>query len=192
MNQVNQRPTPDSYNSFQRYLAAKVTVDDRALNRPVWERLVAALPVSEALGRPLQVLEVGAGIGTMVERLLAWLPPRGLAYTALDALPAGPGRREGFPPLPEAHNGRISLDAESLVLFADGTFLVGDEYGPNLYRFSANGVLLGAVRPPEAFIPRRGGLESFASNNPPAGRPAPGTAVGCALPRRRRHPAARI
>lgn len=87
MNQVNQRPTPDPYDSFQRYLAAKVTVDDRALNRHVWARLAAALPAPEALGRPLRVLEVGAGIGTMVERFLAWLPPRDIAYTALDARP---------------------------------------------------------------------------------------------------------
>ena len=31
-------PIPDSYN-FQRYLAAKKTVDDRALNRQVWDTL---------------------------------------------------------------------------------------------------------------------------------------------------------
>lgn len=87
VNQVNQHSNPDPYDSFQRYLAAKVTVDDRALNRHVWERLAAALPAPETLGRPLRVLEVGAGIGTMVERFLAWLPPRAMAYTALDALP---------------------------------------------------------------------------------------------------------
>lgn len=82
---MNPSFTPDFTPSFQRYLAAKATVDDRALNRRVWERLAGALPSPEALGRPLQVLEVGAGIGTMVERFLAWLPPRALVYTALDA-----------------------------------------------------------------------------------------------------------
>ncbi|MCX7707120.1 MAG: class I SAM-dependent methyltransferase [Anaerolineae bacterium] len=84
---MNQRPIPDLYNSFQRYLAAKVTVDDRALNRHVWDRLVAALPDQRRLGRPLRVLEVGAGIGTMIERFLTWLPHRDIIYTALDALP---------------------------------------------------------------------------------------------------------
>lgn len=87
MSQANQRPAPEIHDSFQRYLAAKVTVDDRALNRHVWEQLVAALPDSRTLGRPLRVLEVGAGIGTMIERFLTWLPRRDIAYTALDALP---------------------------------------------------------------------------------------------------------
>lgn len=66
--------------SFPRYLAAKKTVDDRALNGHVWQTLVAALPPG-----PLDVLEVGAGIGTMVERLMARgvLPP-GSRYTAID------------------------------------------------------------------------------------------------------------
>lgn len=50
--------------SFPRYLAAKQTVDDRALNRQVWQAMAAALPQ-----RPFRILEVGAGIGTMVERL---------------------------------------------------------------------------------------------------------------------------
>ncbi len=49
--------------SFTRYLAAKKTVDDRALNAHVWGTLAASLPAG-----PLRVLEVGAGIGTMAER----------------------------------------------------------------------------------------------------------------------------
>jgi SAM-dependent methyltransferase len=69
---------------FIRYLAAKKTVDDRALNAQVWQALAAHLPPAS---RPLAVLEVGAGIGTMVERVLA----RGLFsrahYTAIDAAP---------------------------------------------------------------------------------------------------------
>lgn len=69
--------------TFPRYLAAKKTIDDRALNVPVWETLKTNLPAD----RPLRVLEVGAGIGTMLERALE----RGLltraAYTALDEQP---------------------------------------------------------------------------------------------------------
>jgi SAM-dependent methyltransferase len=69
--------------SFQRYLSAKKSVDDRALNRRVWERMAASLPS----GRPLQVLEMGAGIGTMVERMLDWGALRHAEYTAIDSMP---------------------------------------------------------------------------------------------------------
>lgn len=77
-------------NPFVRYLEAKRTVDDRALNRPVWTEL-ARLVDERTAGdeRPLEVLEIGAGIGTMVERVLAWQlfgpQPRPLRYTVLDA-----------------------------------------------------------------------------------------------------------
>lgn len=53
--------------SFPHYLLAKQTVDDRALNRHVYESLSASLP-----GQRLRIIEVGAGIGTMLTRLLRW------------------------------------------------------------------------------------------------------------------------
>lgn len=56
---------PDTY-TYPRYLAAKETVDDRALNRRVWTRFVEALCQTSSA----RVLEVGAGIGATVERLL--------------------------------------------------------------------------------------------------------------------------
>ena len=56
--------------SLLRYLAAKRSVDDRALNWQVWQHLVAALPRATPQ-QPLRILEVGAGIGSMVERLVA-------------------------------------------------------------------------------------------------------------------------
>ncbi|WP_170977225.1 class I SAM-dependent methyltransferase [Halorussus salinisoli] len=67
--------------NFQRYLSAKRTVDDRALNRRVEDRLADELRERDRL----RVLEVGAGVGTTVTRLLArpWLPDR-VTYTALD------------------------------------------------------------------------------------------------------------
>jgi hypothetical protein len=97
----------------------------------------------------------------------------GTPLTSLDPSPTVSGVRTGFPALPQAFNGRISLDAEGLVLLPDGTFFICDEYGPYLYRFSAAGVLLGAIRPPEAFIPKRGGRDSFSSDNPASGQPSP-------------------
>lgn len=56
---------------YPRYLAAKKGIDDRALNRQVWETLRHALP--QATGRgPAAILEIGAGIGTMLERVVDW------------------------------------------------------------------------------------------------------------------------
>jgi hypothetical protein len=62
--------TPDKVSmtpGYARYLAAKTTVDDRALNRPVLAELRRLMPAGA-----LRTLEVGAGLGTMVARLLDW------------------------------------------------------------------------------------------------------------------------
>src|SRR5262249_29373901 len=79
----------------------------------------------------------------------------------------------GFPDLPQASNGRVSIDSESLALLPDGSFFIGDEYGPYVYRFSPAGRMLAAIRPPEAFVPKRNGKDQFASNNPGPGAQAP-------------------
>lgn len=103
----------------------------------------------------------------------------GTSLTSLDPSPTTSGTRAGFPKLPQAPvsiNGRISLDAEGLALLSDGSFFVCDEYGPYLYRFSADGTLLGAIRPPEALIPKRNSQDSFSSDNPAAGQPSPSPA----------------
>ncbi len=72
---------------FQRYLLAKRTVDDRAMNARVWQAFVAWLAAHTGPSRA-ELLEIGAGVGTMLERLVE----RGVlplsAYTALDADPA--------------------------------------------------------------------------------------------------------
>jgi SAM-dependent methyltransferase len=74
------------FNDFQRYLAAKQPIDDRALHFGVWQALQHAWAITPG---PRHVLEVGAGIGTMLERLLAHdFLRRGDAYTAVDADPA--------------------------------------------------------------------------------------------------------
>src|ERR1700749_4593547 len=62
---------------YARYLAAKTTVDDRALNGHVLAELRRVMPVGlkpvglMPVGAP-RVLEIGAGLGTMVARLLDW------------------------------------------------------------------------------------------------------------------------
>jgi hypothetical protein len=41
--------------------------------------------------------------------------------------------------MPQASTGAISIDSEAVVLMTDGTFYISDEYGPYIYRFSADG-----------------------------------------------------
>src|SRR6516225_9213541 len=72
--------------SLMRYLAAKKSVDDRALNWQVWQCLVAALPRATT-EQPLRILEVGAGIGSMVERLVGGDVLTHATYTAIDQAP---------------------------------------------------------------------------------------------------------
>ncbi|MEW6529438.1 MAG: class I SAM-dependent methyltransferase [Thermodesulfobacteriota bacterium] len=75
-------PIPSQF-QLTRYLASKKTVDDRALNQAVMGELAAQLSAMSS-PEPIRVLEVGAGIGTMVERLLERKILRRAAYTALD------------------------------------------------------------------------------------------------------------
>jgi SAM-dependent methyltransferase len=75
-------PGPDDY-SFIRYLEAKKSIDDRALNQAVWQRMAEPLREIQET-RSVTILEVGCGIGTMIERMIE----RGLltkaVYTAID------------------------------------------------------------------------------------------------------------
>ena len=77
-------PVPSSY-PFTRYLSAKKSVDDRALNKNVWKSLAATLN-RETVGRPIRILEIGAGIGTMLERALEWGLLTSAEYTAIDSM----------------------------------------------------------------------------------------------------------
>ena len=69
--------------SFTQYLKTKQSIDDRSLNRNVWESLASAI-ASEPVDRPLRVFEVGAGIGTMLARMLDWELFRFAEYTGID------------------------------------------------------------------------------------------------------------
>lgn len=67
---------------YSRYLLSKRSVDDRALNRPVLERLGGELRV---LGDKVpRIVEIGAGMGTMVARLVEWRLLRRAEYLLLD------------------------------------------------------------------------------------------------------------
>jgi SAM-dependent methyltransferase len=69
--------------SFSHYLLSKQTVDDRALNKDVLNAL--RLSLSQ---QPVSVIEVGAGIGTMLRRLIQWGVLCNGEYTLVDALNA--------------------------------------------------------------------------------------------------------
>jgi SAM-dependent methyltransferase len=69
---------------YQRYLVAKRTVDARAFNMHVWEALETALA---AFPRPLRVLELGAGVGSMAVRFLERGLLRNADYTLVDQVP---------------------------------------------------------------------------------------------------------
>ena len=80
---------PETGTGFDpRYLAAKRSIDDRALNHHVWETLRRALPQA-AGGEPVKILEIGAGIGTMLQRLVDWgLLTGPVTYVATDSDPS--------------------------------------------------------------------------------------------------------
>jgi SAM-dependent methyltransferase len=88
---------PDEY-PFIRYLAAKKEVDDRALNRHVLQSLEKALS-NFGRGLPLDILEVGAGIGTMLERLAGWGILKNARYEAIDLEPRHIGEAVRLVPL---------------------------------------------------------------------------------------------
>jgi len=67
--------------SFPYYLLSKQSVDDRALNKDVLKTLKASLPQ-----QPIRIIEVGAGIGTMVRRLVRWDMIRQCEYVMVDEM----------------------------------------------------------------------------------------------------------
>lgn len=71
-------------NPFIRYLQSKKSVDDRSLNLRVWNTLQEKLAQAQ---KPIKILEIGGGIGTMLMRLLNdKILPNG-TYTLLDHSP---------------------------------------------------------------------------------------------------------
>ncbi|EJD01313.1 uncharacterized protein FOMMEDRAFT_30029 [Fomitiporia mediterranea MF3/22] len=94
--------------------------------------------------------------------------------TGLDALGVQPAGG-GFPvlPVPSEVFNHLSVDCEGLVLNADGSFFMSDEYGPYIYSFSPSGHLLQAIQPPNAFLPFIDGTLNFTSEtDPDTGRAA--------------------
>lgn len=86
----------------------------------------------------------------------------GAPTTGLDAT----SYRNSTPILPIASSSynHISTDAEGLVLNADGTFWVSDEYGPYIYKYSAAGLLLQTIALPRAALPFLNGQPYFSAS----------------------------
>ncbi|KAF8604345.1 hypothetical protein BDV93DRAFT_492130 [Ceratobasidium sp. AG-I] len=76
-------------------------------------------------------------------------------------------------PAPLSQSSKLSVDAEGLVLNADGSFWSSDEYGPYIYRFDASGTLVQVIQPPTAALPTINGKLNFTSAlSPDFGRDA--------------------
>jgi len=58
--------------------------------------------------------------------------------------------------VPKTAGGKISVDAEGLALFNDGSGYVTDEYGPNIY-YIQNGNITSVINPPASAMPRAAG-----------------------------------
>jgi hypothetical protein len=120
-----------------RYLDAKKSVDDRALNRRVLQNFTGLL-WDMAPERPIQILEIGAGIGTMVERLLDWGALKQATYTAIDRDPNAVS--EGYHRLPRwaassGYDVTRKSPREILLKRGDQEFLVAFE-ATELYDFA--------------------------------------------------------
>lgn len=68
---------------FPHYLLSKQSVDDRALNKDVLNALESNLPP-----QPIRIIEVGAGIGTMLRRLIRWNVIHQAEYVLVDEMTA--------------------------------------------------------------------------------------------------------
>lgn len=104
----------EDYTNFIRYLAAKKSVDDRALNQQIWDQLAAVL---KDTGHSIRILEIGGGIGTMIERLLERQVIHDAAYTLLDEQPENIAEaRRRLPTWAQEHGYEASWDEDILLL----------------------------------------------------------------------------
>jgi SAM-dependent methyltransferase len=119
------------------YLQSKRSVDDRALCRHVLDALRAEL-LPGTRDRPVKVLELGAGSGTMIARCVEWDLLRHAEYIGLDtdASALAEARRE-LPRWANEHGLRPEPTSSGMVLTdADRGITVGLEHA-DLFEFEA-------------------------------------------------------
>jgi hypothetical protein len=107
--------------SYAQYLAAKKTVDDRALNSGVLDWVITR---SRSMPAPARVLELGAGLGTMPARLLELGALSDARYTLVDSDPQLlAAARNWLETWSSQHGLRARRDGEGLILSGDETSL---------------------------------------------------------------------
>ncbi|MGV1793788.1 esterase-like activity of phytase family protein [Rhizobium sp. A37_96] len=114
-----------------------------------------------------------SGVDAKLADTLLLKDDKGADTTGLDPADGTRHPEGAMPLLPQAPNGKISLDTEAVARLPDGTMFISDEYGPYIYRFAADGRMMSATPPPAALLPMRNGVVNFASNNPGPGESAP-------------------
>jgi SAM-dependent methyltransferase len=161
--------------SFPQYLLSKQSVDERALNQHVYETLKSALFAHPPRVEPLQIIEVGAGIGTMPARLLRRELLTHVDYIAVDEMPENIAYAMDWIPRWAAENGwqahperdtlSIRLSAEQSV--ANLTFAQAD-----VFDFILSGPLKADLLIAHAFLdllPMPGSLSQLLSLLKPGG-----------------------
>ncbi|QJE73143.1 autotransporter domain-containing protein [Aerophototrophica crusticola] len=164
------------------YAATLYTLPDRGYNVNATTNYIPRYNVVDLTFAPFTGASATAQnqIGLTLRDTILFTDNTGTPFTGFDpgtngtALTYRPAAN-GLPNLPKAGNGRLALDPEAIVRTRDGSLWVSDEYGAYIYRFSASGQLLSAIRPPEALIPKRAGVDNFAAAegtpaNPTTGR----------------------
>lgn len=128
---------PESY-SFSRYLSAKRSVDERALNRRVYDEYITRLAEhGRSQSNTLEILEVAGGVGHTAIGVLKSLSNGGLSavdYTLVDIDPdlvaaarehlSNWGREEGFDV--QDSDGRVVLEGEARTVSV--LFVTGDAF----------------------------------------------------------------
>ena len=71
--------------SYTRYLAAKESVDERSLNRGVWDTFLTQVRKAD---NQLKVLEVGGGVGATCRRIIKEIRNNDIAYSLLEIEPS--------------------------------------------------------------------------------------------------------
>ncbi|MDQ0457315.1 esterase-like activity of phytase family protein [Rhizobium paknamense] len=116
-------------------------------------------------GEALAADKQQAGVEAKLTDTMLLTDDQGKNLTGLDPESGTRAAAGGFPVLPLARTGKISLDAEAVVRLKDGSLMISDEYGPYIYHFSKDGKLISATQPPQALLPMRKGALNFSSNN---------------------------
>ena len=113
------------------------TTDYRAR---LYKLSIAFKPVADAAAMP--EAERQRSVVATIADTIPLTDAAGQSLTGLDPVEGGVRPAAGgFPDLPQAATGHVAIDAEAIVLMPDGSFFISDEYGPYIYRFSADGRL---------------------------------------------------